>query len=125
MGEVYRSRDTRLDRAVAVKVISSQASSSHALERFTREAKAIAALNHPHICTVYDVGEATLDAAAGTHRGPVHYLVMEMLDGETLHHRLERGSFDVPAIVDMGLALADALTAAHARGVVHRDLKPS
>ena len=125
MGEVYRGRDTRLDRAVAVKVISSQASSAHALERFTREAKAIAALNHPHICTIHDVGEAVLDDGAGAHRGPVHYLVMEMLDGETLHHRLERGRFDVATIVDMGLALADALTAAHARGVVHRDLKPS
>jgi serine/threonine protein kinase len=125
MGEVYRGRDTRLDRPVAVKVISSQAGSAHALERFAREAKAIAALNHPHICTIHDVGEAVLDGGAGTQRGPIHYLVMEMLDGETLHHRLERGPFDVAAIVDMGLALADALTAAHARGVVHRDLKPS
>jgi len=125
MGEVYRGRDTRLDRAVAVKVISSRASSAHALERFTREAKAIAALNHPHICTIHDVGEAVLDGDASTHRGPVHYLVMEMLDGETLQNRLERGPVDVATIVDMGLALADALTAAHARGVVHRDLKPS
>jgi Tol biopolymer transport system component len=114
MGEVYRARDTRLDRVVAVKVLPADARSSNALERFEREAKAIAALNHPGICAVYDVGTA-----------PVPYLVMELLEGETLHERLSRGPLEVPALVDTGLALADALAAAHGKGIVHRDLKPA
>jgi serine/threonine protein kinase len=114
MGEVYRARDTRLDRVVAVKVLPADARSSNALERFEREAKAIAALNHPGICAVYDVGTA-----------PVPYLVMELREGETLHERLSRGPLEVPALVDTGLALADALAAAHGKGIVHRDLKPA
>src|SRR5512134_1605638 len=103
MGEVYRARDTRLDRLVAVKVLPA-GSSPQALERFTRETKAIAALNHPGICAVYDVGTS-----------PVPFLVMELLEGETLHQRLARGPLDVPVLVDTGLALADALSAAHAK----------
>jgi serine/threonine protein kinase/Tol biopolymer transport system component len=114
MGEVYRARDTRLDRLVAVKVLPTETTSSQALERFEREAKAIAALNHPGICSIYDVGTS-----------PVPFLVMELLDGQTLHERLMRGPVDVPALVDLGLALADALAAAHGRGIVHRDLKPA
>jgi eukaryotic-like serine/threonine-protein kinase len=114
MGQVYRARDTRLDRVVAVKVLPSDAASPHAFERFEREAKAIAALNHPGICAIYDVGTA-----------PVPFLVMELLDGETLHQRLARGSMDTHAVVDTGLALADALSAAHAKGILHRDLKPA
>ena len=114
MGEVYRARDTRLDRLVAVKVLSASATSAQALERFEREAKAIAALNHPGICTIYDVGTS-----------PVPFLVMELLDGETLHQRLGRGAMDASVLVDTGLALADALSAAHAKGILHRDLKPA
>jgi serine/threonine protein kinase/Tol biopolymer transport system component len=114
MGEIYRARDSRLDRLVAVKVLPAESTSTQALERFEREAKAIAALHHPGICSIYDVGQA-----------PVPYLVMELLDGETLHHRLGRGPMDVPPLVETGLALADALAAAHARGIVHRDLKPA
>jgi Tol biopolymer transport system component len=114
MGEVYRARDTRLDRHVAVKVLSSSAASAQALERFEREAKAIAALNHPGICAIYDVGAS-----------PVPYLVMELLEGETLHQRVGRGRLDLPALVEIGLTLADALAAAHAKGIVHRDLKPA
>src|SRR6188474_588607 len=114
MGEVYRARDTRLDRLVAVKVLSANATSAQALERFEREAKAIAALNHPGICTIYDVGTS-----------PVPFLVMELLDGETLHQRLGRGAMDASVLVDTGLALADALSAAHAKGILHRDLKPA
>jgi eukaryotic-like serine/threonine-protein kinase len=114
MGEVYRARDTRLDRLVAIKVLPGDATSPHSLERFEREAKSIAALNHPGICAVYDVGTA-----------PVAFLVMELLEGETLQHRLTRGALDVPALVDTGLALADALAGAHAKGIVHRDLKPA
>jgi eukaryotic-like serine/threonine-protein kinase len=115
MGEVYRARDSRLDRFVAVKVLPADVTSPLALERFEREAKAIAALNHPHICTVHDVGTAD----------GLHFLVMELLDGESLHQRLTRGPLDVASIVETGLSLADALAAAHARGLVHRDLKPA
>ena len=114
MGEVYRARDTRLDRLVAVKVLSANATSAQALERFEREAKAIAALNHPGICAIYDVGTS-----------PVPFLVMELLEGETLHQRLGRGAMDATVLVDTGLALADALSAAHAKGILHRDLKPA
>jgi serine/threonine protein kinase len=115
MGEVYRARDSRLDRIVAVKVLPHEVTSVQALERFEREAKAIAALNHPNICTIHDVGSAD----------HVQFLVMELLDGETLHQRLMRGPLDLASIVETGLALADALAAAHARGLIHRDLKPA
>src|SRR3954468_14811289 len=105
MGEVYRARDTRLDRLVAVKIIlESAAGGDLALERFEREARAVSALNHPNICTVYDVGIAAT----------TRYLVMELLDGETLQQRLTRGPLPVAAIVDIGIALADALESAHA-----------
>jgi serine/threonine protein kinase/Tol biopolymer transport system component len=114
MGEVYRARDTRLDRLVAIKVLRANATSAHAFDRFEREAKAIASLNHPGICAIYDVGTS-----------PVPFLVMELLDGETLHQRLARGPLDAAAVVDTGLALADALSAAHAKGILHRDLKPA
>ncbi len=117
MGEVYTARDTRLDRTVAIKVLPSHLSSdSDARTRFDREARAIAGLNHPNICTLYDVGVTDEGAA---------YLVMELLEGETLQERLLRGPIEVNALVDHGLALADALDAAHARGLIHRDLKPA
>jgi eukaryotic-like serine/threonine-protein kinase len=114
MGEVYRARDTRLDRLVAVKVLPTDTLPSNALERFEREAKAIAALNHPGICAIYDIGTT-----------PVPYLVMELLEGETLQQRIQRGPLDIPLLVDIGVALADALASAHARGIIHRDLKPA
>jgi serine/threonine protein kinase len=129
MGEVYRARDTRLERAVAVKVISEAAASGAlALERFEREARAASSLNHPNICTIYDVGEATLpvgphDSAGGSQA--TRYLVMELLDGETLQQRLTRGPLHLAAIVDIGIALADALEAAHTAGIIHRDIKPA
>jgi serine/threonine protein kinase/Tol biopolymer transport system component len=116
MGQVYRARDTRLDRLVAVKVISEVAAGGElALERFEREARAASALNHPNICTIYDVG---VD-------GTTRYLVMELLDGETLQQRLTRGPLHAAAIIDLGIALADALDAAHAAGIIHRDIKPA
>src|SRR5687767_1392491 len=117
MGEVYRARDTRLEREVAIKVLSSGLTSSDlARERFQREARTIAALHHPHICAVYDVGETTEHQA---------FIVMEFLKGETLEERLRKGALDLPTVVETSIALADALTAAHAAGIVHRDIKPA
>jgi eukaryotic-like serine/threonine-protein kinase len=116
MGEVYRATDTRLGREVAIKVLpASAAGSPDAQARFEREARAIAALSHPNICTLYDVG--TSDGHP--------YLVMELLAGETLHDRLARGSMPIAATVDHAIALADALDTAHARGIIHRDIKPA
>lgn len=116
MGEVYRARDERLARDVAIKVLAAHsAGSARARERFTREAQAVAALQHPNICTIYDVGE-TADGQA--------YIVMELLQGETLQQRIAHGPMDLPAVLEIGAALADALQAAHAAGIVHRDIKP-
>jgi hypothetical protein len=116
MGEVYRARDTRLDRDVALKVLSSGLINSElARERFQREARTVAALHHPHICAVYDVGETP------EHQG---FIVMEFLQGETLDERLRKGPLDVPMVVDTAIALTEALAAAHAAGIVHRDIKP-
>jgi serine/threonine protein kinase/Tol biopolymer transport system component len=117
MGEVYRARDRRLDRQVAVKVLPEDLTgSSQALERFQREARAASALNHPNICTIHDVGETS------DHR---QFLVMELLEGETLHDRLVRGALDIGQLLDLGLSLVDALAAAHGAGIVHRDIKPA
>jgi serine/threonine protein kinase/dipeptidyl aminopeptidase/acylaminoacyl peptidase len=116
MGDVYRARDTRLDRDVAVKVLPAALSdSASARERFARESRTVAALQHPNICVLHDVGET--DGR--------RYLVMELLQGETLELRLARGALDVAEIVGIGSALADALEAAHAAGIVHRDIKPA
>jgi serine/threonine protein kinase len=115
MGEVYRARDTRLDRTVAIKVLPPQFSSDPMRkQRFEREAKTISSLNHPHICVLYDVG---------THDG-VDYLVMECVEGETLAKRLENGPLPVDQVLKYGMQIADALDKAHHSGVVHRDLKP-
>ncbi|HET6371755.1 MAG TPA: protein kinase [Candidatus Polarisedimenticolia bacterium] len=115
MGEVYKARDTRLDRTVAVKVLPSHLSSNPQLrQRFEREARAVSSLNHPNICTLYDVGR----------QEDVDFLVMEHIDGETLTARLERGPLSVEEILKRGIEIADALDKAHRQGVVHRDLKP-
>jgi eukaryotic-like serine/threonine-protein kinase len=114
MGEVYRARDTRLERVVAIKVLPDGATvSPQTLERFQREARAASALNHPNICTIYDVGTDP------------PFIAMELLEGETLQHRLTRGAMDLAAFVDIALAVADALDAAHSQGIVHRDIKPA
>ena len=116
MGEVYLAHDTRLRRDVAIKVLPiGQGTDDLAVARLEREAQAIAALNHPNICSIYDIGELE--------NRP--FLVMERLEGETLAARLARGSFDVCPLLDLGIALADALEAAHAKGLIHRDLKPA
>ena len=119
MGEVYKARDTRLGRDVAIKVLpSTLALNPFALERFNREARAIASVSHPHICAIYDVGEQ--DGSP--------FLVMEFLDGDTLDARIKNadpGERTAEQVIEWGLQLAGALEAAHARGIVHRDLKPS
>ena len=115
MGEVYRARDSRLHRDVALKILPEATTGDSAAEaRFEREARAIASVNHPNICAVHDVG---IDGAR-------RFLVMELLEGETLQQRLRRGAFDTPELMEHAAALADALQAAHARGIIHRDLKP-
>jgi len=115
MGEVYRARDTRLERTVAVKVLPHHLSaSSEVRQRFEREAKTISQLSHPHICALYDVGR----------EGETEYLVMEYLEGETLADRLLKGSLPTEQTLRYGIEIADALDKAHRQGVVHRDLKP-
>jgi Tol biopolymer transport system component len=111
MGEVYKGRDTRLDRTIAIKVLSPDlAGDPQFRARFDREARAIAQLNHPHICTLHDVGP--------------NYLVMELLEGETLASRLGSGRLSLDQVLRYGVQMADALAAAHAKGIIHRDLKP-
>jgi len=119
MGEVWSARDTRLSRLVAIKVLPRElASDPDRRARFEREAKAISALSHPHVCALYDVGrEEGPD-------GGIEYLVMERLEGETLASRLGRGPLPVPDVLVLASQLAGALAAAHRRGIVHRDLKP-
>ena len=115
MGEVYRARDTRLERTVALKVLPPHLSGSEEIrQRFEREARAISSLSHPHICALYDVGNQE-----GT-----EYLVMEFLEGETLTDRLGRGSLPLDQVLRYGIEIADALDKAHRQGIVHRDLKP-
>src|SRR5262249_43499747 len=116
MGEVYRARDTRLDRIVAIKVLSADLDRQpKARRRFEQEARAVSRLHHPHICTLFDIGEED-----GT-----SFLVMEYLQGETLASRLSGGALPLDQVLRFGIEIADALDHAHRRGIVHRDLKPS
>ncbi|MGH9366251.1 MAG: serine/threonine-protein kinase, partial [Thermoanaerobaculia bacterium] len=115
MGEVWRGRDTRLDRSVAVKILPAGfAQDEDRRQRFEREAKTISSLNHPHICTLFDVG----------HEDGVHFLVMELVEGESLADRLMKGPLPLEQVVKFGAQVADALDAAHKHDIVHRDLKP-
>ena len=115
MGEVYKARDTRLDRTVAVKVLTQQRASSEDRQRFEREARTISQLSHPHICALYDVGR----------EGETEYLVMEYLEGQPLSDRLARGPLPLEQTLRYGVEIADALDKAHRQGIVHRDLKPA
>ena len=116
MGEVYRATDTRLQRSVALKVMPAEVSAdSTRRKRFEVEARAVAALSHPHICPIHDVGA----------EGGIDYLVLELLEGETLAARLKRGPMPLPEALTRAIEIADAMAAAHRRGIVHRDLKPA
>jgi serine/threonine protein kinase/Tol biopolymer transport system component len=115
MGEVYRARDTRLDRTVAVKVLPPHiAQTAEARQRFEREARAVSSLNHPHICALYDIGS----------QDGVDFLIMEFLEGDTLAARLAKGPLPIDQVLRYAIEIADALDRAHGQGVVHRDLKP-
>src|ERR1700751_2305045 len=115
MGEVSRARDTRLDRTVAIKVLPDHlASRAELRERFDREARTVASLNHPHICTLYDIGQ----------QDGIDYLVMEYLEGETLAQRLLKGPLPLTQVLQYAIEISDALDKAHRKGITHRDLKP-
>ena len=115
MGEVYRARDTRLDRIVAIKVLPAHlADRSELRERFEREARTIASLNHPHICTLFDIGQ----------QDGIDFLVMEYLEGETLAQRLLKGPLPIEQVLQFAIEISDALDKAHRKGITHRDLKP-
>lgn len=116
MGEVYRARDTRLDRVVAVKILRTDLSvNDDRRRRFEREARAVSSLNHPHICTLYDIG----------HEDGVDFIVMQYLEGETLAERLKRGALPAKEAVRVAIEITEALESAHQQGIVHRDLKPA
>src|SRR5215469_4729328 len=115
MGEVYRARDVRLDRTVAIKILPGHLSNNaEARQRFEREARAVSSLNHPNICTLYDVG----------HQDGIDYLVMEFLQGQTLAERLVKGPLPLGQMLKCGIEICEGLEKAHRTGVVHRDLKP-
>ena len=142
MGEVYKARDTRLDRTVAIKVLPAHVAADPDLKRrFEREAKMISSLNHPHICTLYDIGHAprsgvghgdpTSEAASrgagvpASDEAGIDFLVMEYLEGETLEERLRRGPLRLGDAVQQALVILSTLEAVHRRGLMHRDLKPA
>ena len=118
MGEVYKARDTRLDRTVAIKILPAELSADpDRRARFEREARAIAALNHPHICTLYDIGSTQSDGTRPTSS-------WNICAGETLAERLLNGPLPLAQALDIAAQIADALDAAHKHGIIHRDLKP-
>src|SRR5262245_1108284 len=127
MGEVYRARDTRLDRTVAIKILPALlAGSAELRERFDREARAISSLQHPNICALFDVGEAPDQSAGSTDAPSIRFLVLEFLEGETLAARIARtGALPFDQALAIAIQVCDALDAAHRANIVHRDLKPA
>jgi len=135
MGVVYEAEDTRLGRRVAIKFLPDEANANaEAVQRFLREARVVSSLNHPHICTLYDIGDPSTPARPGDaqpvgrsgqgHHGQ-QFMVMELLDGQSLKDRVARGAMPLDDVLELGAQMADALDAAHAQGIVHRDIKPA
>jgi len=116
MGEVYRARDTRLDRTVAIKILSADFAANRAApERFQREARAVSALSHPNVCTLFDIGC----------QDDTHFIVMEFLEGQTLKEVIDSQPLPLPSVLEWGIQIGSALEAAHKVGIIHRDIKPA